>query len=134
LNLALEYDIRKVQEFQVGLKFNGTHQFLVYVDDVNLLGDNIDTIKKNAETCIGANKEVDLEVNVEKSKYMLLSRHQNAVQNHNIKQLTDLWVLRRIFGPQRDDMTGGWRKLHNEELHNLYSSTSIMRMIMSRRI
>jgi hypothetical protein len=37
-------------------------------------------------------------------------------------------LLRRIFGPKRDEETGGWRKLHNEELHNLYSSTSIIRM------
>jgi hypothetical protein len=43
-------------------------------------------------------------------------------------------VLRRIFGSKRDEVTGGWRKLHNEELHNLYSSPSIMRMIKSRRI
>jgi hypothetical protein len=43
-------------------------------------------------------------------------------------------VLRRIFGPKRDEMIGGWRKLHNEELHNLYSSPSIIRMIKSRRI
>jgi hypothetical protein len=37
-------------------------------------------------------------------------------------------VLRRIFGPKRDEVTGGWRKLHNEELHNLYSSASIIKM------
>jgi hypothetical protein len=43
-------------------------------------------------------------------------------------------VLRRIFGPKRDEVTGGWRNLHNEELHNLYSSPSIIRMIKSRRI
>jgi hypothetical protein len=42
-------------------------------------------------------------------------------------------VLRRIFGPKRDEVTGGWRKLHNEELHNLYFSPSIIRMIKSRR-
>jgi hypothetical protein len=43
-------------------------------------------------------------------------------------------VLRRIFGPKRDEVTGDWRKLHNEELHNLYSSPDIMRMIKSRRM
>jgi hypothetical protein len=43
-------------------------------------------------------------------------------------------VLRRIFGRKRDEVTGGWRKLHNVELHNLYSSPSIIRMIKSRRM
>jgi hypothetical protein len=43
-------------------------------------------------------------------------------------------VLRRIFGPKRDDVTGDWRKLHNENLHSLYSSPSIIRMIESRRM
>jgi hypothetical protein len=43
-------------------------------------------------------------------------------------------VLRRIFGPKRDEVTGGWRKLHNEELHNLYSLPSIIRVIKSRRM
>jgi hypothetical protein len=43
-------------------------------------------------------------------------------------------VLRRIFGPHRDGVMGGWRKLHNEELHDLYSSPSIIRIFMSRRM
>jgi hypothetical protein len=43
-------------------------------------------------------------------------------------------VLRRIFGPKRDGVTGGWRKLHNEELHNLYPSPSIIIIIKSRRM
>jgi hypothetical protein len=77
-NSALEYAIRKVQENQAGLKLNGTRQRLTYADDVNLLGDNIDIINKNTETLIDANKEVGLEVNVEKTKYMLVSRDQNA--------------------------------------------------------
>jgi hypothetical protein len=52
---------------------------------VNLLGDNIDTIEKNSESLIDASKEVGLEVNTEKTKHMLLSRHQNAGQNLDIK-------------------------------------------------
>jgi hypothetical protein len=69
-NFALEYAIRKVQNNQVGLKLNGTHQLLVYADDVNLLGDNIFTINKNTESSIETGKEVGLEVNIENTKYI----------------------------------------------------------------
>jgi hypothetical protein len=84
-NFALEYAIRKVQENQAGLKLNGAHELLSYDDDVNLLGDNIDTIYKNTETLTDGSKEVGLEVTVEKTKYMLVSRDQNAGQNRDIK-------------------------------------------------
>jgi hypothetical protein len=72
-------------ENQEGLKFHGTHQLLAYADDVNLLGDNIDTINKNTQTLTDTSKEVGLEVNVEKTKYMLVSQDQNAGQNRDIK-------------------------------------------------
>jgi hypothetical protein len=219
-NFAFDYAIRKVQETQVGPKLNGTHQLLAYADVVNPLGDNIDTIKKNMETLIDASKEVGLEINVEKTKYMLLSRHQNVGQNreikianksfenvtrfkylgttvtnqdliqeeikrrlnsgnacyHSVQNLLssrllsknlksriyktiilpvvlygcETWsltlreehrlkvfenrVLRRLFGPKRDEVIGEWRKLHNEELRDLYSSPSIIRIIKSKRM
>jgi hypothetical protein len=62
----------------VGLKLNRTYQLLTYADDVNLLGDNVDTMKKNTETLTDDSKEVGLEINIDKTKYMLLSRHRNA--------------------------------------------------------
>jgi hypothetical protein len=86
LNFALEYAIRKVKENKVELKLIGSRKLPVYDDVVNLLGDNTDTIKKTAETVIDASKLVGLEANAQKSKYMLLSRHQNAGQNHDIER------------------------------------------------
>jgi hypothetical protein len=54
-------------------------------------------------------------------------------EEHRLRVFENM-VLRRIFGRKRDEVTGGWRKLHNEELHNLYFSPNIIRMIKSRRM
>jgi hypothetical protein len=84
-NFAFEYAIRRVQENQEGLKLNGTHYLLAYGDGVNIVGENIDTIKKNMEALLDASKEVGLEVNTEKTKYMLMPRNRKMGQKHSIK-------------------------------------------------
>jgi hypothetical protein len=71
-NFAFEYAIRRVQENQEGLKFNGTQQLLAYADDVSIVGENIDTVKKNTEAVSDTSKEVGLEVNPEKTKYLFV--------------------------------------------------------------
>jgi coproporphyrinogen III oxidase-like Fe-S oxidoreductase len=75
---------------------NGTHQLLAYADDVNIVGENIDTIQRNIKPLLDASKEVGLEVNPEKTKYMLVSRCQKAGQRQSIN-IGPLWQSSNIW-------------------------------------
>jgi len=82
-NFALEYAIREVQETNLGLDINGTHQVLAYADDVNLIGDDIRTIERNEDVLLNACKDISLVVNTGKTKYREIGRHRGT--NAHIK-------------------------------------------------
>jgi len=84
-NFAFDYVIRRVQVNQDGLKLNGTHQFLAYADDVNILVGSIHTLKENAEALVAATREIGLEVSADKTRCMVMSRDQNARRVHSVK-------------------------------------------------
>jgi hypothetical protein len=81
-NFALQYAIRNVQINQDVLKLNGTHNLVVYADDINTLSGMLRTMKRNAEALVVAIKETGLQVNADKTKYLLMSRDQNARRIH----------------------------------------------------
>ena len=77
-NFALEYAIRRVQVNQDGFKLNGKHQLLAYAVDVNILEAIVHTLKENSESLVAATREIGLEVSADKTKYIVMSRDQNA--------------------------------------------------------
>jgi hypothetical protein len=84
-NYPLEYAIRRVQENQKGPKLNVTQQLLACADDFDRVGEKNDNIQKNTEALLDAGKEDGLEVNSEKTKYMLMSHCKKAGQKPSIK-------------------------------------------------
>ena len=67
------------------MKLNGTHQILLYTDDVNILGRSVHTRKEKAEALVVVSKQIGLEVSADKTKYMVMSRDRTAGRSHNIK-------------------------------------------------
>jgi hypothetical protein len=76
----LQYAIRRVHANQDGLKLIGPHLFVFYADDVNILGGGLQTVQINTGTLVVTEMEIGLEVNADKTKYMAISRDQNAGQ------------------------------------------------------
>ena len=70
---AWECAIRRIQVNQDGLKLNGKHQLLVHTDDVNILGGSVHTVEKDTEALVVASKEIGLEMNADKTRYMAMS-------------------------------------------------------------
>jgi hypothetical protein len=77
-NFALEYANRRAQENQEGLKLNKKHRLSAYADNINSVAENMHTIKTNTEVLLHASKEDGLEMNPDKTEYMLMSRYQKA--------------------------------------------------------
>ena len=84
-NSASEHAIRRVQANKDGFKLNGIHQLLVYAEDINILGRSIHTIQKNSGALVVASKENGLEINADKTKYMVMSQDRTAGRSHNTK-------------------------------------------------
>ena len=83
-NFALEYAVRRVQVNHDGLKLNGTHQHLACANDVNIQGGSVHSLRENAEVSVAATREIGLELNADKTKYMIMSRDQNAGRIHSV--------------------------------------------------
>jgi predicted protein tyrosine phosphatase len=77
--VGCKFAIRRVQVNQDGLKLNATHQLLVYADYINIMGRSVNTVKKNTEALVVASRVIGLEINADKTKYIVMSQDQNAL-------------------------------------------------------
>jgi hypothetical protein len=76
--------MRKVQENQEGMELNGIHRLMAYTNDINIMSENINIIHININSLSEVSREVSLEVNTEKTKYMVMTHRHNIGQNHDL--------------------------------------------------
>ena len=93
-NWAVEYAVKRVQLHQDDLKLYDTQQRLVYADDVTIFGSSIHSVEKNTEALVVAGKEIWLQINADKTKYVVIYWDQIAEWNHGIK--TDNKSLEKV--------------------------------------
>ncbi|PSN47032.1 hypothetical protein C0J52_09825 [Blattella germanica] len=113
-NFVLEHAIKSLEDKE-GVQLNGIHKLLVYADDIVLLGDSEEILKDNMHILRSSTRKLRLEINVNKTKYMVTRRNASSlITNRN--EIQKEIKHRKIFGPKRDEETGEWRRLHNTEL------------------
>jgi hypothetical protein len=93
------------------LELNGTHQLLVYADDVNLLGDSVN--KRKFRNTLRASRDIGLEINAEKTKYVIMSHHPNSGQNQNIRIANESFEKVTKFKYLGTTLTS-WNDIHDE--------------------
>jgi hypothetical protein len=96
---------------------------LVYADDVNLLGDSVNTTKENSETLLEASRDIGVEINAEKTKYIIMSRHPNSGQNQNIRIANELFENVAKFKYLGTTLSS-WNDIHDEIKSRLNSGNA----------